>query len=366
MRPAKIGIIGCGNISGIYFENLSKFRATEVAGCADLDMQRAEQAAAKHGFKACSVQELLASPDIEIVLNLTVPKAHYSVAMASLEAGKHVYNEKPLAVEREHGKELVDIARLKGLKLGCAPDTFLGGAIQTCRRLIDEGAIGEPVGCNCFMLCHGHESWHPSPEFYYERGGGPMLDMGPYYLTCLVSLIGPIRRISSFTRAAFKTRTITSEPKRGKLIEVETPTHIVGLMQFATGAIGQITTSFDIWHSTLPPIEIYGTEGSMLVPDPNGFGGEIMLRSAGDKVWQAMPLQFGYAENGRGLGVMDMAYAIEENRPCRASGELAYHVLDAMHAFLESGERLAPVDLASSVDRPSPLPPGLPENDLAP
>lgn len=364
MLPAKIGIVGCGNISGIYFENLRNFKLTDVVACADLDMSKAEAAAQAHSCRACSVQDLLADSEVDIVLNLTVPKAHYSVAMAALEAGKHVYNEKPLAVEREHGKELVDIARLKGLKLGCAPDTFLGAAIQTCRRLIDEGAIGEPIGCSCFMLCHGHESWHPSPEFYYERGGGPMLDMGPYYLTALICLIGPIRRIGAMTRATFPTRTITSKPKSGAVIEVETPTHIVGTMEFANGAIGQITTSFDVWHSNLPPIEVYGMEGSMLVPDPNGFGGEIMLRSKSDKEWQRMPLQFGFAENARGLGVMDMAYAIAKGRACRASGDLAYHVLDAMHAFLEAGETARRIDLPSRAERPDPLPGGWPEDDL--
>lgn len=355
MQPTKIGIIGCGNISGIYFKNLAKFEETEVVACADLEWDKAESAAKKYGSKAVSVNDLLADPSISIVVNLTVPKAHYSVAMAAIESGKNVYNEKPLAVEREHGKDLVDMARLRGLMLGCAPDTFLGAAGQTCRKLIDEGAIGEPIGCNAFMLCHGHESWHPSPEFYYEQGGGPMMDMGPYYLTALISLIGPIRRISAATKTTFKTRTITSEPKKGKVIEVETPTHIVGMMEFASGAVGQITTSFDVWHSTLPPIEIYGTEGSMLVPDPNGFGGEVKIRSFKDSEWQDVLHHFGYAENSRGLGVRDMALALNEGRACRASGELAYHVLDVMHAFLESGKENHSIDIPSRTDRPDPI-----------
>ncbi|MFY9235207.1 MAG: Gfo/Idh/MocA family oxidoreductase [Fimbriimonadaceae bacterium] len=350
MEPTKIGIIGCGNISGIYFENLGKFEETEVVACADLEVDKAESAAKKYGCQAVSVNELLADPSIAIVVNLTVPKAHYPVGMAALEAGRSVYNEKPLAVERDHGKDLVDTARLRGLMLGCAPDTFLGAAGQTCRKLIDKGAIGEPIGCNCFMLCHGHESWHPSPEFYYEQGGGPMMDMGPYYLTQLVNLMGPIRRVSAMTRATFPTRTITSEPKKGKVIEVETPTHIVGTMEFASGAIGQITTSFDVWHSTLPPIEIYGTEGSMLVPDPNGFGGEVKIRSSKDSEWRTAPLEFGYAGNSRGLGVRDMVLALHEGRSCRASGELANHVLDVMHGFLQCAGNRGSLEIRTRTD----------------
>ena len=338
MNPLRIGIVGCGNISGIYFKNLGSYRSTQVVACADIDVDRAKSVGAEQGVFGMSVDELMGRDDVDLVLNLTVPKAHAEVAQKALEAGKHVYNEKPLTISREDGSALIDQANAKGLRVGCAPDTFLGGGLQTCRALIDQGAIGEPVAAHAFMLCHGHESWHPSPEFYYEVGGGPMFDMGPYYLTALISLIGPIRRISGSTRVTFPTRTITSEPKKGKVIEVETPTHVAGIMDFENGAIGEITTSFDVWHAKLPCISIYGSEGSMIVPDPNGFGGEIYVRGKADKDWELRPLTHGIAENARGLGVLDMAHAIAENRPHRASGALAFHVLDAMHAFEESSQ----------------------------
>lgn len=338
MDPLRIGLVGCGNISGIYFNNLLSYRSTEVVACADLDVDRAKEIGAQHGVFGMSTEELLGREDVDLVLNLTVPKAHFEVSLKALEAGKHVYNEKPLTISREDGRKLNQLADSKNLRIGCAPDTFLGAGLQTCRALIDQGAIGEPIAAHAFMLCHGHESWHPSPEFYYEQGGGPMLDMGPYYLTALVSLMGPIKRISGSTRVTFPTRTITSEPKKGKVIEVETPTHIAGIMDFENGAIGEITTSFDVWHSKLPCIAIYGREGSMIVPDPNGFGGEIFVRGAKDSEWELRPLTHGFAENSRGLGVLDMAHAIAENRPHRAGGHLAYHVLDAMHAFEDSSQ----------------------------
>jgi predicted dehydrogenase len=355
MNPLRIGIVGCGNISGIYLKNLSSYRSTEVVACADLDVDRANKVGAEYGVFGMSTEELIGRDDVDLVLNLTVPKAHAEVSFQALAAGKHVYNEKPLAISREDGQRMLDLANANGLRIGCAPDTFLGGGLQTCRALIDAGAIGEPVAAHAFMLCHGHESWHPSPEFYYEQGGGPMFDMGPYYLTALISLRGPIRRISGSTRVTFPSRTITSEPKRGKVIEVETPTHIAGIMDFANGAIGEITTSFDVWHNQLPCISIYGTEGSMIVPDPNGFGGEIQLRGKADSEWELQPLTRGFAENSRGLGVLDMAYAIASGQPHRASGELAFHVLDAMHAFDESSKAGCHVQLESAGVQPAAL-----------
>ncbi len=365
MKTVKVGIVGCGNISGIYFSNIQKYKPVEVVATADLDIERAKKAAEQYGVaKACCVEELLADPEIEIVLNLTVPKAHYSVALAAVKAGKHVYNEKPLTVERAEGEELVSLAQSNGLLVGCAPDTFLGGGLQTCRKVIEDGIIGKPIGANAFMLCHGHESWHPSPEFYYEVGGGPMFDMGPYYLTALVSLLGPVCRVSGSARASFETRTITSEPKKGKVIPVETPTHIVGVLDFEEGAIGQITTSFDVWHSTLPCIEVYGTEGSMMVPDPNGFGGSVKVRKPGEPEWKEVELSHGYAENSRGLGVMDMAYAIRTGRPHRASGELAFHVLDIMHAVHSASKTGSYVELTSGIDKPAPMDPANPADEL--
>lgn len=365
MEPLRIGIVGCGNISGIYFQNGAKFRPLDVVACADLDLDRAKAKAAEHGIpKALTTEALLDDPEVELVVNLTVPNAHHAVAKAALEAGKHVYNEKPLTIARAEGRELLDLAKAKGLLVGCAPDTFLGAGIQTCRSVIDSGMIGEPVAAEGFMLCHGHESWHPSPEFYYEKGGGPMFDMGPYYLTALVNLVGPMKRVAASTRITFPTRTITSQPKHGKVVPVETPTHLSCLIEFANGAIGTVITSFDVWGHRLPNIQVHGTEGSMIVPDPNGFGGQVLVIKPGDRDWREVPLVNGYPENGRGLGVMDMAYAIRTGRPHRASGDLAFHVLDAFHSFHESSDSGRFVELAGLPGRPEALPKDVGPDDL--
>jgi len=359
MKPAKVGIIGCGNISGIYCQNAQKLEALELVACADLIPERAKAKAEEYGAKALSVDDLLADREIEIVLNLTIPNAHFEVALACLEAGKSVYNEKPLAIQREESKRLVDLARRKGLLVGCAPDTFMGGGIQTCRKLIDDGAIGEPVAATAFMTCHGHESWHPDPEFYYEVGGGPMFDMGPYYLTALVNLIGPVRQVTGSTRITFPTRTITSEPKRGTVVTVDVPTHVVGVLNFVSGAVGTTITSFDVWAAQLPRIEVYGSEGSLSVPDPNTFGGPVRVLKAGEQEWKEVPLTHGYAENSRGVGVADMAMALRSGRAHRASGDLAYHVLDIMHAIHEASNASSHVEMQSRCERPAAMPVGL-------
>ena len=366
MRPVKVGIIGCGNISGIYFKAGKTFSVLDIAACADLDVERAKARAEEHGVpKACTPDELLADPEIEIVVNLTIPNAHYSVCKAALDAGKHAHVEKPLSITREQGKEILDLSKAKGLRLGGAPDTFLGGGIQTCRKLIDDGWIGKPIGATAFMLCHGHESWHPDPEFYYKVGGGPMFDMGPYYLTALVALIGPIRSVMGSARVTFPERTITSAPKYGTNVTVDVPTHVAGIMNFDNGAVGTITTSFDVWsNGGHPPIEIYGTEGSLLVPDPNGFGGPVKVRRMGASEWSEIPLSHGFADNARGIGVADMAYAIQSGRPHRSSGDLAFHVLEAMHAFHDSSSQGKLYDMQSRCERPAPLPLGLPKDAL--
>jgi len=355
----KVGVVGCGNISGIYCQAGKVFENIEIAACSDLVMERAEARAKEYGIpKACPVRELLADPGIEIVLNITIPKAHAQVGMAALKAGKSVYNEKPLAVMRREGRGMLELAKEKGLRVGCAPDTFMGGGIQTCRKLIDDGWIGRPIAAAAFMMSHGHEGWHPDPAFYYQPGGGPMFDMGPYYLTALVSLLGPVRRVSGEARITFPERVITSEPKRGERIQVEVPTHVAGVMEFASGAVGTIIMTFDVWGANLPCIEIYGTEGTLSVPDPNGFGGPVRVKRQGGE-WCDMPLTHIYAEQSRGLGVADMASAIRSGRPHRASGELAYHVLDVMHAFHDAGRKDRYVELESACERPAPLPLGL-------
>lgn len=357
MDRLSIGVVGCGAISGIYFQNFRKF-GLHVAACADLDQERATLIAQKWEVdRVLSTDALLTDPKVDVVVNLTVPKAHHEINLAAVRAGKHVYVEKPLAVERAEGKHLLEEAKAKNVKVGCAPDTVLGAGIQTCRKLIDDGEIGTPVGAHAFMLCPGHESWHPSPAFYYERGGGPMFDMGPYYVTALVTLLGGIQSVSGSARISFPTRTITSEPKRGQLVQVETPTHISGLLNFESGAVGSITTSFDVQRTTLPCIEVYGSEGSILVPDPNGFSGPVKLFKKGTDNWRDVSLTHPHADNGRGLGVLDLIESVEENRPNRASGELAFHVLDAMHGILESSEEGKVVPLERLKQRPAEMPP---------
>lgn len=359
MKPTKIGIVGCGNICGIYFQSGKTFDILDIVGCADLVEDRAKSRAEEFGCKAYgSVDELLADPDIEIIMNLTIPKAHAEIAFKAIEAGKSVHNEKPLAITREDGRKMLDMAKARGVRVGCAPDTFMGAGIQTCAKIIDDGWIGEPIAATAFMTCHGHESWHPDPEFYYKAGGGPMFDMGPYYLTALVALMGPMRRVTGSARVTFPERTIGSQPKFGQKITVDVPTHVAGVMDFSNGAVGTIIQSFDIWAANLPCIEIYGTEGSMKVPDPNGFGGPVRVKRVGGD-WVDMPLSHGYADNSRGIGVADMAYALRSGRPHRASGELAYHVLDVMHAFHDASDQGRHIELESTCQRPAALPMGL-------
>jgi predicted dehydrogenase len=360
MDKTKIGIVGCGNISGVYLKVSKTFEDIEVVACSDIIMEKAKARAQEFNVpKACTVEELMADPEIEIVLNLTIPVAHAEVALKALNAGKSVYNEKPLAITREDGQKILQLAKKKKLRVGAAPDTFLGGGIQTCRKLIDDGWIGEPVAAVAFLAHHGHESWHPDPEFYYKVGGGPMFDMGPYYLTALVSLIGPIRRVTGSARITFPERTITSQPKYGTKIRVDVPTHISGVMDFANGAVGTMITTFDVWGAQLPHIEIYGSEGSLSVPNPNNFCGPVTILRAGSKEWKEVPLTHGYTDQNRSLGVADMAKAIKTGRPHRANGEMAYHVLDIMHAFHDSSKQGKHIELQSTCTRPAALPMGL-------
>jgi len=354
--PVRVGLVGCGVISGIYLKNARRFPILDVVACADLVPERAAAQSAEFGVpRACSVDDLLADPEIEIVLNLTIPVAHAEIALAAVEAGKSVYNEKPLAIELEDGRRLLDRARAKGVRIGCAPDTFLGAGLRTCRKVIDEGAIGEPVAATASMLCHGHENWHPDPAFYYQPGGGPLFDMGPYYLTALVSLLGSVRRVTGSARASFAQRTISSKPRAGETIDVRVPTHTAAVLDFSNGPIATFVASFDVWAGE-NRIEIYGSEGTLALPDPNTFGGPVLLRRAGASDWEDAPLTHDYADNSRGLGVADMAEAIRDGRPHRASGELAFHVLETMHAVHDASNQGRHVEVASRIDRPAPLP----------
>ncbi|WP_274361341.1 Gfo/Idh/MocA family protein [Paenibacillus thermotolerans] len=365
MEKIRAGIIGTGNISGIYFKNGKLFESMEVVACADIDVERAVAKGEENGVRGCSVDELLGAPDIQMVINLTIPQAHADVNLKVLEAGKHAYVEKPFAVAREDAQKVLELAARKGLRVGGAPDTFLGGGIQTCIKLIEDGWIGTPIGATAFMVCGGHESWHPAPEFYYQVGGGPMFDMGPYYLTALVAMLGPIRRVTGSAAVSFPERTITSKPKYGQKVKVEVPTHVAGIMDFESGAVGTILTSFDVrGGSMLPRIEVYGSHGTILVPDPNGFGGAVQVWRAGAQQWSSIPLTHGYVENARGVGAADMAKAILTGRKHRASGELAYHVLEAMHGFHDASEQGAHYTMKSTCEKPEPLPLGLADYSL--
>ena len=358
----KAGIVGTGVISGIYLENGSKFDSLEITACADLERERAEARAAEYGVKACGIDELMRDPDIDMIINLTVPQAHADVSIQALEAGKHVYLEKPLAVELEDAGRVMELARSKGLRVGCAPDTFLGGGVQTCVKAINDGLIGTPIGATAFHVSGGPENWHPMPDFFFKRGGGPMFDMGPYYVTALVALLGPIDSVTGYARISYPERIVA---KTGRRIQVETPTHISGAIRFAQGAVGTIVTSFDAeGGASLPPLEVYGSEGSLRVPDPSSFGGPVLIRSNGESEWREIPIKHKHTRNFRSIGAADMAKAILTGRDHRASGELAYHVLEAMHGFLASSERNAAYPMTSSCVKPVSLPEDLAEYTL--
>ena len=361
----KIGIIGTGNISPTYIKNSKIFKILELVACSDIIPEKAVNVARTYGVpRACPVQELLDDPEIKIVLNLTPPAAHSEVAMQVLGAKKSLYGEKPMAITRPAAQEMMRVAKEDGLWIGNSPDTFLGSGFQTCRKLIDEGVIGDPLGATAFMASHGPEDWHPDPEFVYEPGGGPMLDMGPYYLTWLVGLLGPVGRVAGLTKISFPERIIGSQPKRGKVMKVEVPTHVSGLLEFKSGAVGMILTSFDVWGHELPRIEIYGTEGTLSVPDPNNFGGSVRVMRPRAKEWEEIPLLPGYAEETRSLGLADMATAMLSGRQHRANEKMAYHVLDIMLSIYESSHSGQYLHLESTCERPAPLPGGLPRGIL--
>jgi predicted dehydrogenase len=359
-----IGVIGCGYISAAYLKAARLFPILDVRALADLNSEAAKARAKEFGLKAVSIEKLLADPKIEIVVNLTIPKAHVEVSLQAIEAGKHVHSEKPLGIALAEARKLIKAAKKRNLRIGCAPDTFLGGAHQTCRKLIDEGRIGTPVGGTAFFMCPGHERWHPNPDFYYEKGAGPMLDMGPYYITALVDLLGPVARVAGIATKLRKERVITSEPRHGEKIPVKTPTHIAGTMEFVSGAAVTIAMSFDVAKHKHKPLEIYGTTGSLIVPDPNYFGGEIEMAATGED-WAPVATEHSYADdNYRIIGAADMAQAIRSNRPHRANGDLAFHVLEVMEAFERSSKSGAHVEIESRPERPAPLPVGLKTGEL--
>lgn len=349
-----IGVIGAGVISDIYLTNCtSMFNNLRVAGIADLMMDRARSQAEKHGVEAFSVDELLAHPEVEIVVNLTIPAAHADVAMQAVRASKSVYNEKPLTATRNQGKELLRLAGENGVLVGGAPDTFLGGGMQTARKLLDDGMIGEPVAAIGTLLLSGHERWHPNPDFYYQPGGGPLFDMGPYYLAALLSLMGPVSRVSGIASTSYPTRTIGSGPRQGESIPVDTPTHIQASLEFESGITSSLITSFDVLETEKSRLVLYGSQATLRLPDPNTFGGPVELLRRDAQAWEQVALMYGNTENSRGLGLSDMARSLRNGTPHRASGELAYHIVDVMHAVLESSEQGRHIPIESTFERPS-------------
>ena len=355
-NPVGVGIVGAGFISSIYLENLTaRFDNVRVVGLADLMMDRARDQAAKFGVEAMTVDELLDHPEIEIIVNLTIPAAHAEVGVQAIESGKSIYSEKPRATTPAEAQKLLARAQARGVRVGAAPDPFLGGGLQTVRALLDEGAIGRPLAATGMMLTAGHEHWHPNPDFYYQAGGGPLWDMGPYYLTALLALLGPVERVAATASTSFGTRTINSGPRAGETVPVDTPTHILTLLDFASDARGNLTTSFDVHDTRGSTLVLYGSEGTLRLPDPNTFGGPIERLARGAETWEDIPLRFGFADNSRGLGVSDMARGLREDEPHRASGEMAAHAVDIMAAAMTSSDEGRHIAVSSTFDRPAPL-----------
>jgi predicted dehydrogenase len=363
-----IGILGCGHVSSQYFEGLALHESLTVVACADLDRSRAVEKAAQHVVPSVrSPDELLADPGVDLVVNLTPPQAHASASLAAIEAGKHVWSEKPLATNLEDARALLDAAEAANLRLGCAPDTFLGAGLQTAIKLVDDGWLGDTVVGGVAMVTEpGYESWHPDVSSFYREGGGPLLDLGPYYATALVALLGPVRRVTSLARATYPERTIGVGPRRGERILVEVPTHVTGALEFECGATVALLMSWDVLATNLPYIEVYGNGGSLSVANPDEFDGEPRLRRAGAEDlrqpppppgtvhWSPIPLV--HPEGARrGAGIADIARAIGENRPHRASGELAYHVLEVLLALGRPDDGRSGVEIHSRCERPSPL-----------
>jgi len=368
MQEFGVGIIGCGNISTAYLKLAPLFRGITVRAVADRLPEAAAARAEEYGVRAETVAGLLAADDIDIVVNLTIPDAHYAVTLAILEAGKHAYSEKPLVLSLEKGKHLRGVAEARGLRIGSAPDTFLGGAHQQARAVIDEGRIGRIVAGTCHVMSHGMEHWHPNPYFFFQPGAGPVLDIGPYYVTNLIQLIGPVRRVVALAGSATPTRTITSEPRYGEVIEVGTPTNIHALLDFENGAAVTLSASWDVWAHRHGNMELYGTEGSLILPDPNFFGGRIEIAGQGPdfaplEPW-AHPLgvpnqehKQGAMANYRTAGLADMAQAIGEGRAHRCSMDLALHAVDVMTGILRSGETGGFVEMTTTCARPEALGP---------
>ena len=365
MDKVGIGIVGLGNISAAYLKAAQNFPVLDIRAVADLNPDVSKARGQEFGLRAVALDDIFSDPSIDIILNLTIPRAHVEVGLRAIEAGKHVYSEKPLGIAFAEGKRLVDAAARKGLRVGSAPDTFLGGSHQTARHVVDSGALGQIVGGTAYFMCPGHERWHPNPAFYYDQGGGPMLDMGPYYITDLVNLLGPVKQVLGVATMLRQTRTITAKERAGEVIPVHVPTHVAGTLIFDSGAVVQVSMSFDVAGHRHLPLEIYGTDGSLIVPDPNHFGGQVELLEKGGE-WKDVATDQPYWDgNFRSIGLADMAAALVTGRAHRCNGELALHVLEVMEAFGTSAETGKAVSMSTTLDRPEPLSTSLSNGQLA-
>ena len=367
-KTLKVGVIGCGNISSAYFQLSTLFQTIDICTCADIDMGKANEQAKAFNLKALDVESLLTDKSIDIIVNLTTPNAHYEVSKRALESGKHVYSEKPFVLELQDGLRLRDLAASKNLIISSSPDTFLGGAHQLARKLIDKGQVGEINSGTCHVMSYGMEHWHPDPHFFYKKGGGPVLDIGPYYVTNLINLLGPVEQVVSMSSIPWPERTITSEPKHGEKIKVETPTTIHGVLKFKSGALITLGTSWNVWHHNHQNMELYGEKGAIFIPDPNFFGGDVNFTNGIDKVasneaWNhplSIPnheLPFGKVANYRTVGLSEMADSIIHNRTPRCSIDVAIHAIDVMTRLLESAEKAKFIEMTTSCERPAPFSP---------
>ena len=353
--PAQVGVVGCGVISRQYAENAKAFDSFEFVTCADLDESQAQALAEEHDLKVASVDELIGDPSIDVVLNLTPPAAHADVIRACLAAGKHVYTEKPLATETADAADLVAEARRLGLRVGCAPDTFLGSAYQAGRALLDEGAIGEPLSVSAAVLVGGQESWHPNPDIFFADGAGPMLDMGPYYLTAIVSLLGPVARVAGFASTRTRERTIEIGPRAGEGFSVATPSHTTAAMELVSGVTANLVASFETNGQYVCDLELHGTEGVLSFPDPNGFDGPLRMRR-GREGWQEVPFAARGDRDARGIGLHELVDAIASDRPERASGSLGVHVVEVARGILIAAAESRIVEIDSRAAQPEAMP----------
>jgi predicted dehydrogenase len=361
-KKTKIGIIGCGMISDTYFKAAQTFNILEVVACADIIPERAKAKTEMYGVPNMTNAELLARPEIEIVLNLTPPKVHLKIALETLKAGKHAYSEKPFGVDAEEANQVMATAKEKGLRVGCAPDTFLGGGQQTARKMIDDGWIGKPIAGTAIVMGRGPEKW-PQAPFFYDLGAGPMLDLGPYYITALVNMLGPAKSVTAVTCKGSETR-VGGPDTVPNIYPINVTTHLTGVVEFHSGAVITVIASFEVYRHGHAPIEIYGSEGTLHVPDPNTFDGPVRVFRNGYADWTTVPLSHIYTENSRSIGAADMACAIKNGRKHRASGELANHVLEVMLAFDKSSKLGKKVEMTTTCERPAPLPLGLEHGEL--